>query len=220
MMIKQRVIETNEGIQDQSVVLDYDRMMRRLSKKGWTVCKNILSSGIDHGHVLEVGPGPGYLGFEWLEKTSGTRLTGIDISENMVNLARKNAEEYDLSDRAEFVLTNASEIPFENDVFNGVFTNGSLHEWENPVGVFNEIFRVLKPHGRFCVTDLRRDMNMFVKWFMKSVTKPNTMRSGLASSIQAAYIQSEIEGLLKKTDIKTYSVETSPMGLIITGLKL
>ena len=32
----------------------------------------------------EIGPGPGYLGLEWLKKTQGTHLTGVDISPGMI----------------------------------------------------------------------------------------------------------------------------------------
>jgi ubiquinone/menaquinone biosynthesis C-methylase UbiE len=218
-MVQTRIIETNEGIQDAGEVEAYDQMMRRLSEKGWTVLREIIKFSITSGHALEVGPGPGYLGLDWLKKTTGTELTGLDISENMVRLARKNAEEFGLSNRSKYTVENAEKMPFADNYFDAVFTNGSLHEWEHPIRILNEIHRVLKPSGRFFISDLRRNMSILVKWFMKTVSKPKSIRPGLISSINAAYIKPEIEELLRQTHIKTFRVSQSPMGIIITGIK-
>ena len=37
------------------------------------------------------------------------------------------------------------EMPFEDESFDSVISNGSLHEWETPVRVFNEIYRCSVP---------------------------------------------------------------------------
>lgn len=111
-------------------------------------------------------------------------------------------------------------MPFENNMFDAVFTNGSLHEWEDPVAIFNEIFRALKPEGKFFVSDLRRDMNPFVKWFMKAVTKPREIRPGLITSINAAYTEVEIKTLMKKSHFVDFKVASGMMGLEIIGKKI
>jgi hypothetical protein len=67
-MGKSRVVETDHGIQGEFVVQDYDKMMRYLRDKGWMETDHIINWGLDHGLAMEVGPGPGYLGLEWLKK--------------------------------------------------------------------------------------------------------------------------------------------------------
>lgn len=219
-MTKPRIKETDQGIQDANTVRYYDQMMRRLSKKGWTALKEIIKSGIDTGHTLEVGPGPGYLGLDWLKCTNNTQLTGIDISKNMIKTAKNNALEFAVDKRVTYVLNDASTMPFEDNIFDNVFTNGSLHEWENPILTLNEIYRVLKTQGHFFISDLRRDMNFLIKWFMKTATKPKSIRSGLITSIQAAYTKPEAEDLVGMTNIKSFTVSNTPMGLTITGQKI
>ena len=229
-MVKQREIETNEGIQDAFTVEIYDVSMRMMRDKGITEqeLKGVFKAGIMSGHALEIGPGPGYLGLEWLKKTSGTRLTALDISENMLQIAQKNASEYDLSERVKYVKGNAEKLPFADNTFDAVFSGGSLHEWEHPIKTFNEIHRVLKPGGKFCVGDLRRDMNFFVRWFLikmckgmlKKSRQPLSFVDGLISSINAAYIPVEIEAILNKTRLhKSFTVNTDPFGLDIAGVK-
>ena len=218
-MIKPRVVETAEGIQGDFDVRMYDRMMRRMRDKGWLETREILKAGIDRGLALEVGPGPGYLGLEWLKKSKGTSLKAVEISPAMIQIARRNAEEYGLADRVEYVKGDARKIPFDDDLFDGAFTNGSLHEWADPKAVFKEIHRLLKPGGRYCVSDLRRDMHPLVKWFMQAVTKPKEIRPGLRSSIKAAYLVKEIEALLRECIPGGYRLEKKVMGLVITGTK-
>ncbi len=218
-MIKPRMVETGEGIQGELDVRHYDRMMRRMRDKGWLQTREILKAGIDRGLALEVGPGPGYLGLEWLKKSTGTSLKAVEISPAMIGIARRNAGAYGLSQRVEYVKGDASKMPFDDNLFDGAFTNGSLHEWADPKNVFKEIYRVLKPGGKYLVSDLRRDMHPFVKWFMQAVTKPKEIRPGLSSSIAASYLVEEIEAILRNCLSAGFRVEKKAMGLLITGTK-
>lgn len=218
-MVKPRVAETTEGIQGEYDVKIYDTMMRRMRDKGWLEIKLILKAGITEGLALEIGPSPGYLGLEWLKQTEGTNLKGLDISPEMMSVAERNAKEYGFENRVEYGKGDAQEMPFDDTIFDGVFTNGSLHEWPDPKRVFDEIHRVLKPGGRYCVSDLRRDMSPLVKWFMKAVTKPKEIRPGLISSINAAYTVEEIQTVLAATRLEGHTAKKQMMGLMVTGRK-
>lgn len=213
-----RIEETNEGIQDVFDVEAYDAMQRRLRDRGWMETKDVIASGISRGHVLEVGPGPGYLGLEWLKSTSGSTLTGVEISPNMMAMAGRNAESYGLTDRVEYVEGNAMEMPFEDGAFDGAFTNGSLHEWERPEAVFAEIRRVVRPGGRYFISDLRRDILPLVRLLLRLAAKPVSMREGLISSINAAYTADEIRAMLAGSLLSGAAVSTNFVGLEISGL--
>jgi ubiquinone/menaquinone biosynthesis C-methylase UbiE len=218
-MVKSRVVETEEGIQGEFDVQQYDQMMRRMRDKGWLETKEILNAGIVQGLALEVGPGPGYLGLEWLKNTQEASLKGLEISPAMISIAERNAREYGLELRVQYVKGDALEMLFDDDTFDAVFTNGSLHEWANPVKVFDEIHRVLKPGGKYCISDLRRDMNPLVKWFMKAVTKPKEIRPGLTSSLKAAYTVPELDAILSESRLQGGATKQNLMGLVITGQK-
>ena len=218
-MVKPRIVETDEGIQGEFTVEVYDKMMRNLRDKGWIETNLILKTGINHGLSLEIGPGPGYLGLEWLKKTEGTTLRALEISADMIKMAEKNAREYGLQDRMKYVEGDAQKMPFEDNTFDGVFTNGSLHEWSQPSRIFNEVFRCLKPEGKYLISDMRRDMNPFLKWFLKLMTKPKEIRPGLVSSINASYTVQEIQSILSQTELKSSKVRKTAMGFIIAGEK-
>lgn len=54
---------------------------------------------------------------------------------------------------------NAISLPWGERDCDAIFSNGSLYEWEDPLRVFNEISRVLKPRGNFCIGYLKRDLS-------------------------------------------------------------
>jgi ubiquinone/menaquinone biosynthesis C-methylase UbiE len=218
-MTRPRVSETDQGIQGEFDVNKYDQMQRRLRDKGWIETEDIIRSGITKGLALEIGPGPGYLGLEWLKKTERTNLKGLDISADMISIAERNAKDYGLSERVEYVHGNGNKVPFDNEKFDAVFTNGSLHEWSEPENTFSEMWRVLKKGGRFFISDLRRDMFFLIKWFLWFNTKPKEIRPGLITSINAAYTPEELKDLIKGTNLENSLVSGNPIHLKLTGVK-
>lgn len=214
-----RIPETDHGIQGESLVWLYDKMQRRLRDKGWMETKQIIKNGITHGLALEIGPGPGYLGLEWLKNTQATTLRGLDISPDMIAVAKHNAEEYGLSARVEYVHSSGDRMPFDDNTFDAVFTGGSLHEWSDPEDTFNEIWRVLKKEGRVFISDLKRDMIFFIKWFLWFNSKPKEIRTGLVSSIKAAYTLEELKKLIKGTKLENCAVRENLIGLTLIGVK-
>jgi ubiquinone/menaquinone biosynthesis C-methylase UbiE len=218
-MTKPRVPETDQGIQGEFNVTVYDQMQRRLRDKGWIETNELINHGITQGCALEVGPGPGYLGLEWLKHTQGTTLKGLDISPDMVALAERNAGEYGLSRRVEYIRSSGSTMPFDDNTFDAAFTNGSLHEWADLRSTFDEIWRVVKPGGKIFISDMRRDMFALVRWFLWVNTEPKEIRPGLDSSINAAYTPQELRELIQGTRLERCTVTSNPIGLILFGIK-
>lgn len=219
-MKKSRVPETDQGIQGEFIVAEYNQMQQKLRDKGWMTTNALLESGITAGHALEIGHGPGYLGLEWLKNTQGTSLTGLDISPDMHDLAQQNARDYGFSARTEYRLGNCNHLPFADERFDAVFTNGSLHEWEDPCGAFDEIWRVLKPGGRFFISDLRRDMGFVMTSFLWLGTRPVSIRPGLLTSIRAAYTPGELLGMLARTKLRGALVRGGWIDVCIQGIKV
>jgi ubiquinone/menaquinone biosynthesis C-methylase UbiE len=208
-----------EGIQDAFDVEAYDRWMRKARRRGWIETQEILKASITSGTALEISPGPGYLGIDWLSKTEGTRLTGLDISEEMLKRSRANAASEGLADRTEYVHGDACSMPFEDSLFDAVFASSGLHEWADPVAVFDEIARVLRPGGRYCITDMRRDMRAVLRWAMAALTRERTMRVGMLSSIAAAYTPSEIREIVSTSQLTAPTIDVNLIGFSIVGVQ-
>lgn len=137
----------------------------------------------------------------------------------MLSIARKNAAEYGLTNRVEYIVGDARKMPFEDGHFNAVFTNGSLHEWAHPEEILNEMVRVLKLGGKYVISDLRRDIIAPIKWFLWLMIGSSEMRAGLITSLNASYTVPEIELMFTRTKLRGWKVSKNPLGLGISGIK-
>lgn len=217
MTKKPRICESESGIQDPITAGMYDRIARQLRDWGWNGVREMLSAGLGSGALLEVEPGPGYLGLELARQLGSRSLTGCGDSPAMLPIARKNAAEYGLP--ADYVLGSAMDLPFPDGSFDCVVSNGCLHEWETPRRVFDEIWRVLRPGGRFCVTDLRRDAAPWKQWLLWLLVRYRPLRTGLQSSMAAAYTVPELEAILRQTRLADAQVRRTFLGLCVCGAK-
>lgn len=105
--------------------------------------------------IVDLGTGPGLLSIELNKLLPQAKIIGVDPSSEMLKIARKNADEAEMSNY-ETRLGRAEEIPIESNSVNLVVTQSSLHEWENPQKGLSEIFRVLKPGGSLILKDYNR----------------------------------------------------------------
>ena len=217
------------GATTRSYCQTLNAMARRMRDKGWyqqklpkflTTVPLLVAAGINGGGALEIGPGPGYLGLEWLKKTKGTTLTGLDISTDMVEIAKLNATEYNLTERTKYLLADASNIPFSDNQFDCVFSSASLHEWTNVRQVLNEIARVLRPGGSYYITDLRRCMSGIWKWVVWFLARPNEVRPYFIASVNKSYMLEEVKDILRGTQLRNSIVSKAWYGLKITGQKI
>jgi len=109
----------------------------------------------DDEYILEIGHGnAGHLK-SILNKAKDLTYTGIDISETMRKEAQNLNKEF--KDQADFILYEGRKLPFEDEVFDKIFTVNTVYFWDNPVEFLNEIYRVLKNTGTFVLTFAQRD---------------------------------------------------------------
>jgi ubiquinone/menaquinone biosynthesis C-methylase UbiE len=104
-------------------------------------------------YVLEIGCGSGGYALHLAEKI-GCRILGLDLNESGIRNANQLAQSRGLASLALFQQVDASkDLPFDEDTFDAAFSNDVLCHVPGRLGVLAEIFRVLKPGGRFLFTD-------------------------------------------------------------------
>jgi ubiquinone/menaquinone biosynthesis C-methylase UbiE len=125
---------------------------------------------ISKGKILDVGTGPGYLPIKIVKLNQNLKVIGIDISKDMVEIAKSNAEKERVSDKVKFLVNDAKKILFEDSYFDLVISTASLHHWKEPLSVINEIHRVLKYGCKALIYDIRSDVPSYMirSWAKKS----------------------------------------------------
>lgn len=155
-MIKRKAVE--HGVfEDMGTAKRYNKEVRQYMRM---VSKSFVSVArkweVTDGKVLDVGTGTASLAIEFAKEILGVQVVGLDLSNVVLELAKDNVQKSVVSFRVSFEKGDAEAMPFEDDTFDLVISSDTLHLIKNPVKMFNEIHRVLKPDGRFFINDLRR----------------------------------------------------------------
>ena len=114
--------------------------------------------------ALDLGCGPGALSFALAEKAyEDSLITGIDLSEDQLNFARKNSGQFRCS--LEFRNISMDELPFPDNHFDIVMTSMALHETPPEVrrGAIKETARVLRKGGTFILVDWSRPVSVIMR---------------------------------------------------------
>jgi ubiquinone/menaquinone biosynthesis C-methylase UbiE len=109
-----------------------------------------------HGHMLDIGTGPGHIPLLVCQQIDDASVFGVDLSKEMLKLARAHLEASDFADRIEFHFMDAKELGFADDSFDVVFSNSILHHIPDPKPFIAQAWRVLKPGGVLLIRDLFR----------------------------------------------------------------
>ena len=141
---------------------------------------------------LDIGCGTGWavLHVADIIKEDG-KAYGIDLSSKMIEIAKMKTSNYK---NVYFFKSSARNLPFEDNYFDLIISTNAFHHFSEPIGVLEEVFRVLVPHGKIYILDLTAD-SFIMKKIEKRVKK---MDPGHVKF----YSTKEFQGLFEQSNLK------------------
>lgn len=102
--------------------------------------------------ILDIATGTGDLAIN-LTKTNASKIIGLDISEGMLNVARKKIAKKKLETTIEMIIGDSENLTFADNSFDAITVAFGIRNFENLEKGLSEILRVLKPNGIFVVLE-------------------------------------------------------------------
>jgi demethylmenaquinone methyltransferase/2-methoxy-6-polyprenyl-1,4-benzoquinol methylase len=169
--------------------------------------------------ILDIATGTGDLAVLEARKLNPVKVTGFDLSEGMLKVAKKKVKEHRLSDIIDLVQGDAENMPFDDNVYDAITVAFGVRNFENLKKGLTEMHRVLKPGGIVLILEFSHPEKTPFKqlyafysrhilpFLGKLISGDKSAYTYLPESIAAFPYGKKMENILSETgfrEIKTY----------------
>ncbi len=117
------------------------------------VCEEVLRAWPGPTRILDLGTGTGQLPAMLAQARQSYDITGVDLADDYLAVARDKAEQAGVSDRVRFERVSISEDQWQTEPFDLVISTCSLHHWRRPARILAAAAGLLKPGGQIWIVD-------------------------------------------------------------------
>lgn len=168
-------------------------------------------------HILDLGCGRGEETLEAAVLTGPLGLaTGLDLTDAMISKAIENAVAADAKNAA-FVQGDIEALPFADESFDGVMSNCVINHAPDKGKVYRDIHRVLRPGGRFIVSDavtkvplpdsVKNDPQAWAQCFGGAVTEKEYLEAIQSAGFTELYILNRREYIKNGYDFISLTIK-------------
>ncbi|PWS27281.1 bifunctional demethylmenaquinone methyltransferase/2-methoxy-6-polyprenyl-1,4-benzoquinol methylase UbiE [Pedobacter yonginense] len=183
--------------------------------------------------MLDVATGTGDFAFEAIKKLHPEKVVGVDISQGMLDVAKKKINERSLHEVFSVQLGDSEGLHFDNDTFDAITVAYGVRNFENLEKGLADMFRVLKPNGKIVVLEFSKPKAFPIKqlysfyfkrvtpFFGKLFSKDSRAYTYLPESVAAFPDGSDFTTLMEKVGFKSTKQKILTFGIssIYTGTK-
>ena len=110
--------------------------------------------------VLDCGTGTAQIPIMLARRGMPLRITAIDLSQEMLEIARRNVDEARRGEWIELRNADCKRLSLGDATFDAVMSNSIVHHLAEPLAAIREMLRVLRPGGLLFIRDLLRPDSM------------------------------------------------------------
>ena len=138
------------------------------------------------------------------QKLPTIEVVGIDLSVNMLELGDWHLAEAGMTERIKLAEADAKELSYPSQFFDGVISNSIIHHIPDPLPMFREVSRVIRPEGLILIRDLIRPKTSetalgFVERYADGATP--YQKKLFYDSFLAAFTIPEVEDMLAQVNL-------------------
>jgi ubiquinone/menaquinone biosynthesis C-methylase UbiE len=142
-------------------------------RAAWTRIFDTVTGNRDSLDVLDIGTGTGFLALELASQ--GHRVTGLDLSPEMLNVAREKAARLKLD--VTFESGDAENPPFPERAFDLIISRHVFWSMSDPGGTLRNWYRLLRREGTLAILD--------GDWCTPEPGKPDSQRTPTAGDVES-----------------------------------
>ena len=183
--------------------------------------------------ILDVATGTGDFAIQLNKSLHPQHITGIDLSQGMLDEARRKVKDKGLEDKISFVKGDCMALPMADGTFDAVTVAFGVRNFEHLQQGYKEMARVLKPGGMLCVLELSTPGNPLIRWFydlyaLHIIPAIGAMKSGdktayryLPESIAAVPQGDDMLQLMRNAGLRDATFKSLTLGVctIYTAVK-
>ena len=174
--------------------------------------------------ILDIATGTGDLAIEAMS-LNPDKITGVDISEGMLEVGRKKILKRNLQSKIELLTGDSENLSFKDNNFDAVTVSFGVRNFENLEKGLTDIYRVLKPGGTFVVLEFSKPVtfpvmqlynfyfNSILPFFGKLISKDNSAYTYLPESVKSFPDGENFTRLLIKTGFSATKMKPLTFGI-------
>ncbi len=116
-----------------------------------------------HNHILDIATGTADIAIKAFKMLNPQHITGIDISEKMLEVGREKIEKEQLSDKITLKREDVSQMSFADKTFDVAITSFGIRNFDKLEKSIQEIHRTLKPKGKFVILEMSEPQTTVIK---------------------------------------------------------
>ena len=190
-----------------SVSSKYDVMNDVMSLGVHRIWKDMMMDWLaphDDQKLLDVAGGTGDIAFKFLERSSSGHATVLDLTTSMLTEGRKRAEAQQMTNQINWVVGDAMNLPFEDNLFDAYTVSFGIRNVTRPQEALKEAYRVLKPGGRIMVLEFSQIPVPLGQWLYDRYSFNFIPKMGKVITNDRASYQYLVESIRKFPDQETF----------------
>jgi len=184
-------------------------------------------------NILDVATGTADLPIMMMKRMKPTKVVGLDISKEMLEVGHKKVGKNGMENAIELVYGDSENLPFEDNSFDAVTVAFGVRNFENLEKGLAEMRRVLKPQGKMVVLEFskptifpfKQGFNFYFKYILPLIgritSKDPKAYEYLYRSVQAFPDGEKFVNILQKTGFNNNQCKPLTLGIcsIYTSVK-